>query len=269
MFYEVFSVGPITVHGYGLMIAIGLLAAILLADYRGKKQGLDGDLLFNLMIVAIVTGFLGAKLLYLIVEFKTFIKHPWELLFSGSGFVVYGGIIFGALSAYFYCKKKGMSFLKHFDLFMPSIAIAQGFGRVGCLGAGCCYGKETESIFHIIFHESPIAPNNVALIPTQLYSSISNFAIAAILLIYAQKSKKPGNVGLLYLVLYSVFRSIIEFFRADYRGSIGVLSTSQFISIFIFVGAIIAMIINHKKGLKDTEREIEPKKKKEKKQKEA
>ncbi|MEX1378221.1 MAG: prolipoprotein diacylglyceryl transferase [Eubacteriales bacterium] len=264
MFYEVFKVGPITVHGYGLMIAIGLLAAILLADYRGKKQGLDGDLVFNLMIIAIITGFLGAKLLYLVVEFKAFLRDPFGLLLSGSGFVVYGGIIFGALSAFLYCKKKGISFLKHFDLFMPSIALAQGFGRIGCLGAGCCYGRETESIFHIIFHEANIAPINVPLVPTQIYSSISNFTIAAILLIYARKNKRPGNVGLLYLILYSVFRSVIEFFRADYRGSVGVLSTSQFISIFIFVGAIIAMIINNKRGLKDTDKEKEPKEKKQK-----
>jgi len=264
MFYEVFTIGPVTIHGYGLMIAIGLLCAILLSNYRAKKKGLDTDLVFNLIIIAVVTGFLGAKLMYIIVEFKDFLQDPLGLLLSGSGFVVYGGIILGALSAFLYCKKKKISFLKHFDLFMPSIAIAQGFGRVGCLGAGCCYGKETESLFSIVFHNSPLAPNNIHLIPTQIYSSLGNFAIAAILLIYARKNKRDGNVGLLYLILYSVFRFIIEFFRNDHRGALGPLSTSQFISILVLVGAVIAFIINRKRGLRDTEKKEEDIKKEEK-----
>ena len=254
MFYDIVKIGPVTIHGYGLMIAIGLLCAILLAEYRAKKKGLNEDLVFNLIIIAIVFGFLGAKLMYLIVEFKAFLQNPLGELFSGSGFVVYGGIILGALSAFLYCRRKKISFLKHFDLFMPSISVAQGFGRIGCLGAGCCYGKETTSIFGIVFHNSPLAPNGVTLIPTQIISSLGNFAIAAILLLYARKNKKDGNVGLLYLILYSVGRFIVEFYRADHRGTIGPLSTSQFISIFIFAGALIAFIINGKRGLKDTEK---------------
>jgi len=257
MFYEVFTLGPITIHGYGLMIAIGLLAAILLATYRAKRKGMNEDIVFNIIIIAVVFGFLGAKIMYLIVEFKAFLADPLGQLISGSGFVVYGGIIMGAGAAFVYCRMKKVSFLKHFDLFMPSIAVAQGFGRVGCLGAGCCYGKETESFLHIIFHNSPLAPNNVQLIPTQVYSSLGNFAIAAILLIYASKDRKLGNTGLLYMALYSVFRFGIEFFRADHRGAVGPFSTSQFISLFIFAAAVIAFIINEKRGLKDTEKKAE------------
>ena len=251
MFYDVFKIGPITIHGYGLMIAIGLLAAILLANYRGKKRGFDLDLMFNLIIIAIVFGFLGAKILYLIINLKAFLNNPWSLL-SGSGFVVYGGIIFGVAAAFVYCRMKKINFLKHFDLLVPSISIAQGFGRVGCLGAGCCYGRETESFFSIVFHNSPLAPNGIHLIPTQIYSSLGNFAIATILLIYARKDRRLGNVGLLYLMLYSIGRFVIEFYRDDYRGAIWMLSTSQFISILVFIAALVGFIINRKIGLKDT-----------------
>ena len=195
MFYDVLKIGPVTIHGYGLMIAIGLVAAILLANYRGKKRGFDLDLLYNIIIIAMVFGFLGAKLMYIATNFKAFLNAPKELLFSGSGFVVYGGIILGFIAAFLYCRIKKISFLKHFDLFMPSISVAQAFGRVGCLGAGCCYGKETESFLSIVFNNSPIAPEGVHLIPTQIYSSLGNFAIAAILLIYAKKDRKLGNVG--------------------------------------------------------------------------
>jgi len=253
MFYDVLKIGPVTIHGYGLMIAIGLVAAILLANYRGKKRGFDLDLLFNIIIIAIVSGFIGAKLMYVLTNFKAFLNDPKALLLSGSGFVVYGGIILGVIAAFVYCRMKKISFLKHFDLFMPSISVAQAFGRVGCLGAGCCYGKETESFLSIVFENSPIAPNGLHLIPTQIYSSLGNFAIAAILLIYAKKDRKLGNVGLLYLILYSIGRFGIEFFRGDDRGTIWVFSTSQFVSIIVFVLALIAFIINTKKGLKDTE----------------
>ena len=152
MFYDIVTIGPVTIHGYGLMIAIGLLAAILLANYRGKKRGFDVDLMFNIIIIAIVFGFLGAKLMYVILNFKAFLASPKDVLLSGSGFVVYGGIILGFIAAFIYCRIKKVSFLKHFDLFMPSISVAQAFGRVGCLGAGCCYGKETESFLSIVFN---------------------------------------------------------------------------------------------------------------------
>jgi len=96
-------------------------------------------------------------------------------------------------------------------------------------------GSETNSAIGIVFHNSSFAPNGVKLIPTQLFSSAGDFLIAIILLFYAQKDRKPGKVGALYLILYSVGRFIIEFFRNDYRGNIGILSTSQLISLIILV----------------------------------
>ena len=156
-------------------------------------------------------------------------------ILSGNGFVLYGGIIGGILAAMMYCKFKRVSFLQYFDLTVPSVALAQGFGRIDCFLAGCCYGRETDTAIGIAFHNSPIAHNGVKLIPTQLFSSAGDFLIAVVLLVYARKDRKRGKVGALYLILYSVGRFIIEFFRNDYRGSIGILSTSQFISLMILV----------------------------------
>jgi len=179
-----------------------------------------------------VIGFIGAKLLFCIVEIEAFLNEPMQVL-SGSGFVLYGGIIGGILAAMVYCKYKKVNFFEYFDLAVPSVAIAQGFGRIGCFLAGCCYGRETDSCIGIMFHNSSIAPNGIKLIPTQLFSSAGNFLIAIMLSLYARKNRKTGKVGALYLILYSVGRFIIEFFRNDYRGNVGVLSTSQFISLVI------------------------------------
>ena len=143
-----FTIGDFKVHGYGTLIAIGFIIAMLVAEYRAKKNGLKEDAVIDIAIIAGVCGFLGAKLLYIIVSFDEFIKDPIAVLGS-SGFVVYGGIIAGVAAAYFYCRIKKLKFLDYFDIVMPEIAIAQGFGRIGCFLAGCCYGRETDAWYFL------------------------------------------------------------------------------------------------------------------------
>lgn len=247
MYNDILTIGPLTIHGYGLMIGIGILAAFFLAEKRAKTKGLSEDDLYGIALVCVIFGILGAKLLFCIIEFRSILQNPMSI-FSGNGFVVYGGIIGGALAAYLYSRIKKMEFLKYFDVLMPSVALAQGFGRIGCFLAGCCYGKETESVFGIVFKNSGYAPNGVRLIPTQLISSAGNFLIMAILILYARKQRQPGKVGALYLVLYSVGRFAVEYLRNDYRGEVfGVLSTSQFISVFTLILGIVLLAVFHKK----------------------
>lgn len=232
---ELLTIGPVTIYGYGLMIAIGVIAAYSSAVFRAKRNNLDHEIIFDLTIWALIGGILGAKLLYLITTIKQIIADPKLLLDVSNGFVVYGGIIGGILAGLFFCKKKKMDFLKYFDLVMPSIALAQGFGRLGCLLAGCCYGNETTSAFSIVFQESKFAPNHVHLIPTQPISSVLDFLNFFALIIIAKRTKADGQVAGFYLIFYSIGRFILEFFRGDLeRGNIGILSTSQFISIFLF-----------------------------------
>lgn len=153
--------------------------------------------------------------------------------------MVYGGIIGGVLAALLYCRFKKLNFWDYFDIVLPSVAVAQGFGRIGCFLAGCCYGRETNSFFGIAFTHSDYAPNGVKLLPTQLFSAAGMFLIAGFLFWYAKKERKKGQVGALYLILYSIGRFIIEFFRDDYRGAVGFLSTSQFISLFILATGVL------------------------------
>ena len=234
MYNNLFSIGPVTVHGYGLMIAVGVILAVILAVLRSPKRGLDENMIYGIGIVALLSGFFGAKLLYCLINFKSFLDNPWEFL-SGSGFVVYGGIVGGVVAAMLYCRVKRVSFLKYVDLLAPSVALAQGFGRIGGFLAGCCYGRETDAWYGVTFPDGSLAPGGVQLIPTQLISSAGDFAIALLLLLYARKTRPDGKTGALYLVLYSVGRFLIEFLRNDNRGSIAFLSTSQFIALFILV----------------------------------
>ena len=236
---ELLQIGPFTVYGYGLMIAIGVIVAYTVGEYRAKKKGLNPDELFWITISCLVGGVLGAKLLFYIVEIKAIIADPSILLDITHGFVVYGGIIGGIGVGYLYCKIRKLEFLKYFDLVMPSIAIAQGFGRVGCMFAGCCYGRETDSWFHVIYETSDFAPNGVALIPTQLIMALLNFAHFFILAFLAKKViKHSGQVAGCYLVFYSIGRFFLEYLRNDPRGEVNMLSTSQFISLFIFAAGV-------------------------------
>ena len=249
---ELLTIGSFTVYGYGFMIAVGILAAWITIDFRAARQKLDRDCVFYLIIWCLVGGICGAKLLYWITEWKSILQNPDFLLDSiADGFVVYGGIIGGILAGWLYCRHKKISFLKYFDLAVPSVALAQGFGRIGCLLAGCCYGSETSGFFSITFRTSDFAPNNVALIPTQIYSSILDFIHFGILLLIAGHKKSDGQVAAFYLIFYSMGRFIMEFFRGDLiRGSVGVLSTSQFISLFTgFAGAVMLYVVSKEKSI--------------------
>jgi phosphatidylglycerol---prolipoprotein diacylglyceryl transferase len=240
---ELFTIGPFTVYGYGLMIAIGAFAAYLVSEFRAKRLGLKHELIFALFWWCLGGGILGAKLLYIITQLKEIAADPSILLNVSEGFVVYGGIIGGILGGFIFCRIKKLEFLKYFDLVMPSIALAQAFGRVGCTFAGCCYGNDTDSVFHIIFHESKFAPNDIALIPTQPLSSGLNFLNFVVLVFLSKRVKADGQIAGFYLIFYSAGRFILEFFRGDLvRGHIGVLSTSQFIAIFLFLFGIALVI---------------------------
>lgn len=231
---ELFTIGPFTVYGYGTMIAIGILAAYIMTEYRARKCKLPYEHVFSIVIWCTAGGFISSKLLFWLTEWKEIVKNPAFMLETlGDGFVVYGGILGGILAGYCYCRIKKLEFLKFFDLVMPSIALAQGFGRIGCLLAGCCYGKETSCSVSIVFHNSGYAPNGVSLVPTQIYSSILDFLHCGVLLLIARKKGPSGMVAACYLIFYSIGRFILEYFRGDLiRGSVGSLSTSQFISIF-------------------------------------
>lgn len=239
---DLFSIGPFTVHGYGLMMAIAILTAYYMVEYRAKKKGMDYEKVFPLAVWAVAGGLLGAKLLYLLTRLPALIADPSLIVHSlKDGFVVYGSIIGGIIAAWIYCRKSKLDFLEMFDLIVPSVALAQGIGRIGCLLAGCCYGMpvSAKNPIGIVFHTSAYAPNDIPLLPTQIISSLLNFVHFGILMLLSKKLKARGQLAGCYLVFYSTGRFILEFFRGDLiRGNVGSLSTSQFISIFMCLAGL-------------------------------
>ena len=250
-----FEVFGISIYSYGLMIALGVLFAGIMFIKRAKKSDYSEDHLFDAIIFAVISGILGGKLLYIIVEFKEIKEDPSILLNFGNGFVIYGAIILGAVGLLLYCKKRKWNYGEIFDYAAPSVALAQGFGRIGCFLAGCCYGSETDMWFGVTFPTGSLAPTGVHLHPTQIYSAAFDFALAIFLILYSRENKVKGRVFAMYTIIYSVGRFLVEFLRNDPRGSVGVLSTSQFIAIGTFIlGIVMYNIHKFKRSVKTVEK---------------
>lgn len=245
------SIGPLAIHMYGVMIAIGFLSALGLCLLRGKKMGLDTEFIWTMFFYIVIGGIVGAKLMFVIVEIPNWIKDFSLIKDVINGFVVYGGILGGIFAGWLACHKNKKNFLQHFDLVMPSVSMAQGFGRIGCLFAGCCYGRETDSAFHIIYKHSDFAPSGVKLIPTQIISSVGDFALFGLLMLYASRKPKDGKVAAAWMVLYGIGRYGVEMLRNDDRGGVSMFSTSQIISIGMVVVGCVLWVLFGKKNKTD------------------
>ena len=245
--FPTIQIGPFSFPGYGFMIGIGLALGLIFGYVRARRRNIPLEHVLDIALYGFIAAFVGAKLLHIIVNFQEFLENPIVIIASG-GFVLYGGLILGLITICTYCKLKKIDFGYYMDLFIPTIPMGHAFGRLGCFMAGCCYGQQTDSWIGVIFPVNSLAPSGVPLIPTQLISAIGNLIIASILIALYGKLKYKGQIGALYLMLYGVCRFIIEFFRDDYRGAIGFLSTSQFISIFIIAISIGLFIFTKKKG---------------------
>ena len=249
-----FSIGNLNIYGYGTCIALGMIAAVVFGCRRAKNHNVDPDLIFTAGFAGIVAGVIGAKIAYWLVELDEIIANPKLLLSLDGGFVFYGGIICGILVPYIYIKLiKKQTFLDKLDLAIPAVSLAQAFGRMGCFLAGCCYGKEAAASWYtVVFPENAYssAPAGVPLIPTQLLSAGGDLLLFALLFLISKREKFRGEATAFYMLFYSTGRFLIEFLRGDEaRGTIGIFSTSQFISLFIFAGGVILLILSAKKGL--------------------
>src|SRR6266404_4114185 len=249
MYPRLFEFGPITVYTYGVLLAAAYLFGLQLARVRAKARGLDANRVLDLGIYIIISALIGAKLLLLITDFRAFTANPRELLtLARSGGVFYGGLILAVVVALVYIRRIGLPLWTTCDVFAPGIALGHVIGRFGCLFAGCCYGKEAHVPWAITFTD-PFAASNVGtplgvpLHPTQLYEAGAELLILIVLLVTERKGRPfPGRTFWLYMLLYAISRFIIEFYRGDPRGSVGVFSTSQFISIILAPLAIMMLV---------------------------
>lgn len=251
MYPRLFELGPVSVYTYGVLLAAAYLFGLKLAMSRARARGLDANRVLDLGIYIIISALIGAKLLLLITDFRSFTANPKELLtLARSGGVFYGGLILAVSVALIYIRKIGLPLWTTTDVFAPGIALGHVIGRFGCLFAGCCFGKPVAAPhWWTVTFTDPFAAANVGtplgvpLYPTQLFEAGAE-ALILILLLATERKGRPfaGRTFWLYMLFYAISRFIIEFYRGDERGAVGMFSTSQFISI-ILAPLAIAMLV--------------------------
>lgn len=250
MYPRLLELGPFTVYSYGVLLAAAYLLALYMAVRRARARGIDGDRVLDLGIYVIVSALLGAKLLLLIVDFDVFRRNPaelWTLLRSGG--VFYGGLVVATVVGIWYARRHRLPMWQTADVVAPGIALGHVVGRMGCVLAGCCYGKPTSLPWGITFDNIFAATNvgtplHVALHPTQLYDAGVNFLILLVLLATERRGRTfPGRTFWVYILLYAVSRFAVEFFRGDPRGMLGGFATSQVIALALAPLAIVMLVI--------------------------
>ena len=224
---------------YGLMISIGILLALSLLFYYGKKKKVEEsfmDFFFYNGIFSIAFGFFSATLFQSVYNY---LENP-SAGFHFGGMTFIGGVIGGVvcfIGVYFLLRKRYKTRLFQVQSFAPcAIVIAHGFGRLGCLFAGCCHGAETDAWYGIYMQTASFGYAKV--VPIQLFEALFLFAMFAVMFYLLMKKDFKYNFSV-YLIVYGVWRFIIEFFRDDHRGEfVKGLTPSQFWAIVMVVAGV-------------------------------
>jgi len=224
---------------YGVLFAAGALTAWWWFLRRARTLPVHEEKVFNLGFYALLAGIVGAKATLIAVEWRYYLDHPREILDSiRSAGVLMGGVLAGSLAFALYARRNRLPLYPLADAVAAPLALAQAVGRLGCFAAGCCYGVPGR--FCAVTFTDPVAaaqtgvPLNIPLVPTQLIQMGSDLVLAAILsVLWRRKLEPAGAVFWWYVLLYSLTRGVIEFWRGDsVRGVFfhGHASTSQLIA---------------------------------------
>ncbi|GAB4301716.1 MAG: prolipoprotein diacylglyceryl transferase [Myxococcota bacterium] len=237
-----------TLYTYGFMNFLAFVVATFLSVREGRRLGLSTGRVLDLILWSAIGGYAGARILFIIVNWRDYLRNPMALVSLEGGLVFYGGFILASIAIYLYSRRNTLPFLLVADLLAPQVALGLALGRMGCFSAGCCWGREAPPDFPFaarFTHPSgqPVINNlaNVPLHPTQLYESFGLIILALILLFYRTQKRFHGEVFIAYLALYALLRTIVETFRGDgLRGFVipDILSTSQFIALLLVISAV-------------------------------
>jgi phosphatidylglycerol:prolipoprotein diacylglycerol transferase len=248
--------GPWTLHSYGVLLALAFVAGLWVVSRQARRQGLEPTVMTDLAIYVLIGGLVGAKLLLVVVDWRTYMKNPaelWSVLKSGG--VFYGGLLGGMAVGAWYTIRHKIDVWKALDVLAPAVVLGQAIGRFACLAAGCCHGRPTDVAWAVTYRDmysfrTVGTPIDVPVHPVQIYESLAAIVIFVVLLRMAQRKTFDGQVAIAYVLLYSVARFVVEYYRGDAsRGTVfgGLFSTSQFISLALFAGALALLPYLYKK----------------------
>lgn len=240
-----FHIGPLSVYTYGFCVAIGVLLAVFMMRRRSLREGWTADEVLDLVLLFTLVSFVGARIFYVVQQWDYYARNPIEIIKIWEGGVVfYGGVMGGFLFLWLYARKKKWRVLQVMDFMAPFIALAHGFGRIGCFLNGCCYGKTFFSPWSVRY---PFLPHPVH--PVQIYEAILNFTAFSVLLRIHARKKFYGETTLAYFLIYGTGRFFLENFRGDNAPFFAGLTLPQIVSLdFIAVTAAVYFIFFRKRA---------------------
>lgn len=252
MYPVLFAFGRFHVYTYDVMVVLGILVGVVLARRQAAKEGIDPNKIVDIAFYALLAALIGSRLLFVLVNLQEYANDPLKSLkIWEGGFVFYGGLLPAVAVGIWYIRRIGLPLWQVVDIFAPSVAVGHAIGRIGCFFAGCCHGMPTSLPWAVMFKDpQSLAPLGVPLHPTQLYSSFSLFSIFAFLVFLRRRKTFHGEIFWSYIFVYSLVRFLLEFLRADPRGSVlgGVLSTAQAIAIPLAGIAVFMLLLLRKRG---------------------
>lgn len=240
-----FKIGGLHITSWGVCFVIGVFICIKLGEIRGKKYNTTTRTIGDLAVVLILSGVVGGRLFYVIEDINYYSTHPIEIIkvWEG-GLIFYGGLIFGIIGGIIFLRRKKLSVSHFMDLIAPIVPIGLAVARVGCFLNGCCFGKETKSLWGIEFPPNSYPTMEVGgkIYPTQLWSSVIGVGIFFVLQQIEKKGKyKKGGLFFLFLLLYSGWRVVVDYFRyyTETAYIIKGITHNQLISITMFITALL------------------------------
>lgn len=214
------NIGGFSLPSYGVMVLLGVVCAYFVGRHLAKVQDLPWNVLSDAALYTLLVALIGARLLLIVTDLDLFLKNPrhfLSMLTTAGNF--FGGLMAGALFFIYYIRRRRLPLLPVLDLAAVTVAFGHAFGRLGCLMAGCCWGRPAPSCSLAIRFHDPSArtgvPLDVPLYPTQAAEAGFNLLLGLTLLFLSQRDHHPGRILSFYLMGYGSYRFISEYYRGD------------------------------------------------------
>ena len=247
-----FSIGPLTIHWYGIMVALAVVTLVLWVWYFLRKVGIKTEDVMGAALWAIPMGIIVSRLIHVIDKYDHYFHNPGDIL-GLQGLTIYGAILGGLLGAWIYSRLRRASFAPLADLGAPGILLAQAIGRVGCIINGCCYGTATSLPWGFVYPRVSGQPVH----PTQLYELLGDLVIFALLFwVFRGRLRPSGSLLALYLALYSALTFTVRFWRGDTEQFLGPLQEGQLIAILVFIAAAIWLVVKKTHWVREQEERV-------------
>jgi phosphatidylglycerol:prolipoprotein diacylglycerol transferase len=253
-----FRIGPLTVYSYGVMMALGFLVADWVVSYQCRERKLDPGYASSVVVWGAIAGIAGSRVLDILNNLPSYLAHPSTMIFSGSGFDWYGGLVGGIASVIFVSRYYHTSFLLTADMCAPGLAIGQALGRIGCLVSGDGdWGLPSTVPWAMSFPHAIVGWNSATVLklgandqlvsgffpgvrvhPTPIYEAILYTGVFALLWHLRNKGLATGRMLYLYLILADAARFVVEFWRINPRGFLGLTEFQLFAIPLMLIGVI-------------------------------